>query len=356
MEDITELRKQIDQTDAQIVALLNQRATLALAVGSAKKGATKFRPTREAAVIKQAQAASKAFPKPALAAVYREIISACLNLEQAMRVAYLGPAGTYSEEAAQARFGSSASYVPCSTLDEAVRTVEAGKADVAVVPIENSTEGAVNRTLDLLRETTLQICDELFLPIHHQLLGKAPSLKAVQTVVAHPQALAQCREWLAQHLPHAAQQAASSNGEAARLANEDVSIAAIAGRRAAVLNGLSILAEDIEDDSDNTTRFLVLGRAETQPSGADKTSLLWSVANQPGTLVELLAILQSHGVNMVKLESRPADSGLWEYVFYVDVEGHIQDAPLQAALDQIKQKAHTLKVLGSYPKAVQHVG
>ncbi len=354
MENLEELRQQIDQTDAQIVALLNKRATLAQKVGVAKKpGAPKFRPTRETAVIKHAQAASDVFPKTATAAVFREIISACLNLEQALHVTYLGPAGTYSEEAARARFGNSAMYETCSDLDEVILMVESGQADVAVVPIENSTEGAVNRTLDLLRQTELQICDEILLPIHHQLLSRAESLEEITEVLAHPQALAQCHTWLAKYLPKVRQVPVVSNGEAAQLAVANPKRAAIASKRAAALNSLSVLAKNIEDDKANATRFLVLGTTQTQPSGNDKTSLLWSVANQPGTLVELLAILQKHHVNMVKLESRPADGGKWEYVFYVDVEGHAQDEPVKKALLAIKQKAHFLKVLGSYPKAVQ---
>lgn len=350
---LSALRSRIDELDEQLVELLNERAKVAQRVGGAKKGAIKFSPSREAEVIAHIKSVNDGpLTDKTLEAVAREVISGCLNLERPMRVSYLGPEGTYSEEAARSRFGAMAALMPSTSIDDAVSAVEKGNADVAVVPIENSTEGSVNRTLDLLLKTSLQACDEIRLPIRHQLLSNEGQLGAITEVVAHPQSLAQCREWLARHMPSAILRAVASNGEAAWIAAREAGRAAIASKRAAKLYGLTVLAANIEDDPANTTRFLVLGAAATEPTGTDKTSLVCSVPNKAGTLHGLLAILADHGVNMVKLESRPARHGLWDYVFYIDIDGHRDDEHVAVALDLLQKQAAFVKIIGSYPKVV----
>ena len=350
---LEDIRKQIDEIDDQLVRLLNERASAAQQVRIAKSGAPKFNVPREAEVLRRVRAHSPGpLPEETLKAVFREIISGCLSLQQQLRVSYLGPEGTFSEEAARQRFGVMAEFVPHATLDETLRAAETGAADVAVLPIENSNEGSVGRTLDLLLDTPLTICDEMQLHVHHQVMSKAPKLQHVKEVAAHPQALAQCRAWLAAHLPHASQTPASSNSEAARRAADHPGCAAIASRRAAELHRLTILASDVEDDPSNTTRFIVLGGTRPKPTGTDKTSLVCVVPNAPGALTGALAVLSEHDINMVKLESRPARSRTWEYVFYIDIEGHQSDDVAAQALRQLKKHAAFVKVIGSYPKEV----
>jgi chorismate mutase/prephenate dehydratase len=279
-------------------------------------------------------------------------MSNCRALERALTVAFLGPLGTFSEEAANKQFGGLSSPMQCTSIDEVFRMVESGKANYGVVPVENSTEGAIGRTLDLLMETRLNICGEIELPVHHNLLSKASDLNGVSKVYSHAQSLAQCHEWLNRYLPHAERQAVASNAEAARLAASEPGAAAIASLRAAELFSLQDLANNIEDDPKNTTRFLVLADHDVAPSGKDKTSLVIATKNVPGAMVSMLEPLSKNKVSMTKLESRPAKMGLWEYVFFVDVEGHHQDAGLQNAIGEIEQRASFVKVLGSYPVAV----
>ncbi len=351
-QQLTHLREQIDGIDRQIVGLLNQRAAIAREVGASKQGQAVYRPAREAEVLQHVLAASDdSLGDEALAAIYREIIAACRNLQQPLRVAYLGPEGTYSEEAARQHYGSTSEYLSADSIDETVHVAEKGGADIAVVPVENSTEGAVGRTLDLLLETPLQINGEAFLPIHHQLLTHAANEQQVTEIVAHPQALAQCRAWLDAHVPTAKRTAATSNGEAARLATNNSAMAAIASRRASHIYKVPILAENIEDDPRNTTRFLALGTTEPTPTGHDKTSLVCSTANEPGALHALLDIFAQHGINIVKLESRPAQHKVWDYVFYMDIDGHRLDAPVATALQQLEKHTRFMKIMGSYPKA-----
>lgn len=267
-----------------------------------------------------------------------------------MQIAYLGPAGTYSEEAAR-RYDAQASLFSCASFDDIITAVEQGKADVGVLPIENSTEGSVVRTLDLLLETELSVAAELFLPIHHQLLSKAADLQAVREVYAHPQALGQCRKWLDAHLPQASRIAASSNAEAARLVTDTNDKAAIAGTAAAALYSLPTLAANIEDERTNTTRFIVLGDKQLGPTGNDKTSLVFSTQNVAGALYNILGILTQHNISMNKIESRPIAAKPWEYVFYTDIDGHQQDKAVAAALAEVARATTFLKILGSYPKA-----
>lgn len=346
-------RDQIDRIDSEVLRLLNQRAQLAQQIGHLKNSNVILRPEREAQVVRRLQSENQGpLGAAAVAALFTEVMSQCRALEAPISVAYLGPAGTFSEAAALKRFGSAIQGEACGNIDEVFRAVEAGEVNYGVVPVENSTEGAIGRTLDLLLNTPLQVCGEVMLPIHQCLLAQNCDLSQIQTVYSHPQSLGQCQGWLNAHLPHALRITASSNAEAARLASQQPNCAAIAGQRAAEEFGLTVCVANIEDDARNTTRFLVLGNQSVSPSGQDKTSLVLSAANRPGAVHDLLVPLATHGVSMSKLESRPARSGLWEYVFYVDLEGHQADASVAAALAELKQLAAFVKVLGSYPVAV----
>jgi chorismate mutase/prephenate dehydratase len=348
------LRDRIDAIDAQLIALLNQRAAIALEVGEVKKhfNAPVFRPEREQQVIARLQGMSGGpLAGEHIGAIWREIMAASRALEQSLNVAFLGPVGTYSEQAMYEYFGHSIEGLPCPSIDEVFRSVEAGAAVFGVVPVENSSEGAVSRTLDLLLQTQLLISGELALPIHHNLLTLNGGLAGVTRVCAHAQALAQCQRWLATHAPHLECQAVSSNAEAARLAASDPTVAAIAGSRAAAHYGLQVAYALIQDDPHNRTRFAMIGKEPAGASGYDQTSLIVSVKNEPGAMFKLLEPLARHGVSMTRFESRPARVGTWEYYFYIDVEGHRDDPSVTAALTELDQKAAFLKILGSYPRA-----
>lgn len=351
-EDLQKIRTEIDALDAEILRLINQRAAHAQTIGRLKNG-TIYRPEREAQVLRRIKENN---PGPlsaeTAARLFREIMSACLALEKPLSIAFLGPMGTFSQAAAQKHFGHAAAAVPCLSIDDVFRDVASGNADYGVVPVENSTEGAINRTLDLLQDTSLKICGEVALRIHQHLLRKQPGLDGVTVLYSHSQSLAQCHEWLNKHLPNVQCIPVASNAEAARMAAEDATVLAIAGDAAAELYGLHKLTENIEDEPDNTTRFLVIGQHDATPSGQDKTSLLMSAHNRPGAVVELLQPLARHGVSMTKFESRPARSGLWEYVFFIDLEGHRDEPQVAAALTELQDKAAFLKVLGAYPVGV----
>jgi chorismate mutase/prephenate dehydratase len=284
-------------------------------------------------------------------------MSNCRALEKELSIAFLGPLGTYSEEAALKQFGLGRGAVVCGSIDEVFRTLEANQADYGVVPVENSTEGAIGITLDLLLSSPLKICGEITLPIHHCLLSKQDDISQISHVFSHSQSLSQCHEWLNKTLPSAQREAVTSNARAAQMIHDLVSTdgtfaAAIASKRAAELFNLNILAENIEDDAKNTTRFLVLGKHDVAASGTDKTSIVMTTKNKPGAMIDLLEPLSRHGVSMTKLESRPSRQSLWDYVFFVDIEGHQADAKVQAALQELQARASFLKVLGSYPVAV----
>lgn len=348
------LRDQIDAIDAQVIALLNRRAAIALEVGEVKKqyNAPVFRPEREQQVISRLQALSDGpLEGDHISAIWREIMAASRSLEQPVTAAYLGPAGTYSEEAMYEYFGHSIGGLPCPSIDEVFRSVEAGGAQFGVVPVENSSEGAVSRTLDLLLQSQVSIGGELALPIRHNLLTQTGALTGVVRVCAHAQALAQCQRWLAAHLPHIERQAVASNAEAARMASLDPTIAAIASDRAASFYGLQVASPMIQDDPHNRTRFVMIGHAPAGRTGYDQTSLIVSVKNEPGAVFKLLEPLARHGVSMTRFESRPARVGTWEYYFYIDVEGHRGDPPVAAALAELEKKAAFLKILGSYPRS-----
>jgi chorismate mutase/prephenate dehydratase len=357
-EQLKQHRDQIDAIDEQILKLVNARAALARQIGSLKDDGVIYRPEREAQVLRRLQANNQGpLSNDAVSNIFRAVMSNCRALEKELSIAFLGPLGTYSEEAALKQFGQGRQAVVCGSIDEVFRTVEANQADYGVVPVENSTEGAISLTLDLLLTTPLKICGEVTLPIHHCLLSQQTDIQKITHVFSHNQSLSQCHEWLYKMLPKAEREAVTSNARAAQMIHDLVAAdgtfaAAIASKRAAELFDLNILAENIEDDPKNTTRFLILGQHDVAPSGADKTSLVMTSKNIPGAMVELLEPLARHGVSMTKLESRPSKQGLWDYVFFVDIEGHQSDAKVKAALAECQQRASLLKVLGSYPVAV----
>jgi chorismate mutase/prephenate dehydratase len=345
-KDIGRLRREIDALDDELLALLNRRAATARRIGELKAGAPVYRPERESEILRRIAAAGNgALPAARATAVFREVISACRSVEQELRVAYLGPQGTFSEQAVRKHFGQAVKAEPAATIDEAFRGAESGASDFAVVPVENSTDGAVGRSLDLLLLTPLKICGEVELRVQQNLLTRMKGLKDIKV---------QCNGWLNRNLPRAERVQVGSNAEAARRAAKEKGAAAIAGELAGALYKLTFLAREIEDDPNNTTRFLVLGKAECRPTGKDRTSLVMSAENKPGAVHALLSPLAAHGVSMSRIESRPAKarSSLWEYVFFVDLEGHEADAKVAAALAELRQRAPFLKVLGSYPVAV----
>ena len=351
--DLAKLRAQIDALDARLLGALNERARLAQAAGKAKQGSKVYRSEREAQVLRRIVENNPGpLGKEALTRVFTEIISACRALEQPLSVAYLGPAGTFSEMAALKVFGSGVRAQPCGSIDEVFRQVETGAANYGVVPVENSSEGAIDRTHDLLLSTPLKICAETVLRVRQNLMSKSGSLKKIVRVYSHPQSLAQCNQWLSLKLPDAERIPVASNAEAARLAAREAGAAAIAGDIAVRHHGLKLVARNIEDDPNNTTRFLVLGDHDATPSGKDLTSIVMSAPNRPGAVHALLTPIARHGVSMSRLESRPARTGRWEYMFYVDVQGHRQDAKVAKALAELETLAPFLKILGSYPAAV----
>ena len=351
-QELARHRAAIDALDHEILARLNARAAHAQAIGKLKEGGSAYRPEREAQVLAKIAADNPGpLSNEAVTGVFRQIMSACLALEQKLKVAYLGPPGTFSHAAVSRHFGAFVDAEPEATIDEIFRAVESGRADYGVVPVENSTEGAVGRTLDLMCTTDLLVCAEVKLRIQQNLLANAASLADVTKIYSHAQSLAQCVHWLATHVPTVPRVAVSSNAEAARLAATEPGAAAIAGENAAAFYGLPILAPHIEDEPNNTTRFWVIGRQKIGPSGRDETALVMSCPNRPGAVYQLLEPLARHGVSMTRFESRPARTGLWEYLFFVDLAGHRDDATLSAALRELAQQAPFLKLLGSYPVA-----
>lgn len=348
------IRARIDQLDEQIQDLIAQRAQCAQEVARVKGlGADFYRPEREAEVLRKVTERNQGpLTNEEMARLFREIMSACLALEQQLKIGFLGPEGTFTQAAALKHFGHSVQTVPLPAIDAVFREVESGAAHYGVVPVENSTEGVINHTLDMFLNSPLRICGEVELRIHHNLMGAVQDIKDVRRVYSHSQSLAQCREWIEANLHGIELVNVSSNAEAARRAKSETGAAAIAGETAAQIYGLNILVRNIEDEPDNTTRFLVIGRNGVASSGNDKTTLLLSTANKPGSLHHLLAPLARHGVSMTRIESRPSRRATWDYVFFVDIEGHAQAAPLATALKELEHEAAMLKVLGSYPRAV----
>jgi chorismate mutase/prephenate dehydratase len=354
--NLADLRIRIDAIDQQLLTLLNERARVAEQVGEVKKreGSPFFRPDRVAKVIAKIQASNTGpLRSEHVAAVWREIMSACLALEAPVRVAYLGPAGTFSEQAALQFFGSSIEPVPCSSVDEVFRAAASGSAEYGVVAVENSTEGVVSRSLDLFLTSPLHIIGEVSLMVRHNLLRLSDAMEGIEAVYAHAQALAQCQGWLTSHLPNAMRHAASSNAEGARLASTNPAWAGIASERAGAQFGLHTVAHGIQDEAFNRTRFAVVCLPQTLPSppasGKDCVSLVVSVANKPGAVHDILVPLKDHGVSMTRFESRPARSGQWEYYFYIDLQGHPSQSHVKAALAELQQMCAFYKVLGTYP-------
>jgi len=349
------LREQIDAIDARILALLNERAKIAQEVGhvKAETNAPVFRPEREAQVLRTiADTNPGPMQSGDVQTIFREIMSACRALEKRVTVAYLGPAGTFSEQAVYRQFGRAIEALPCASIDAVFRAAEAGTADFGVVPVENSSEGAVNRTLDLLLQTTLTISGEVSIRVHHSLMTRSGSMAGVTKVAAHSQALAQCQAWLGQHYPDLERVAVASNGEAARMASQDSTIAAIGGELAGQHYNLQVVNAHVQDDPHNRTRFAVIGRLQAAQSGQDHTSLVLSVPNKAGAVHMLLAPLAANDVSMTRFESRPARMGTWEYYFYVDVQGHAKEAKVARALAELQQNAAFFKMLGSYPASL----
>ncbi len=356
IRNLGQLRTEIDALDQQLLTLLNQRASLANEVGELKRaeGSPVFRPEREAQVINGLQATNPGPLKAAnVATIWREVMSACRALEAPQRVAYLGPSGTFSEQAAVQFFGASIEHVRCVSFDEVFHAAAAGTADFGVVPVENSTEGVVTRSLDLLLQSPLHIVGEISLLVRHHLLRLSPERQGIAAVLAHPQALAQCQGWLNKHLPDAERRAVSSNAEGARLAATNPAWAGIASERAGAEFGLHVAAHAIQDDAFNRTRFAVVCLPQTlaapQASGRDCVSLIVSVPNKPGAVHDILVPLKTHGVSMTRFESRPARSGQWEYYFYIDVQGHPSQPHVAAALNDLQSLCAFYKVLGTYP-------
>ena len=356
-EELNRLRQQIDSLDEQILKLISERAACAQQVAEVKRAedpdAEFYRPEREAEVLRRILERN---PGPLgdeeMARLFREIMSACLALEQSLKVAYLGPEGTFTQAAVLKHFGYSVGTEPMGSINEVFREVEARACQFGVVPIENSTEGVVNHTLDCFLQSPLKICGEVELRIHQHLLAGVDDVRKIKRLYSHPQSLAQCREWLNIHLPDVETVTVSSNAEAAQRAAREVDSGAIAGEAAAELYDLNILQRNIEDNPDNTTRFLIIGHQSVPPSGEDKTTLLVSTRNQPGALYRMLAAFAENDVSLTRIESRPSHCVNWEYVFFLDVLGHVSAPHIDNALQQLAATAEMVKVLGSYPKAV----
>ena len=355
-DNLNHLRQQIDALDEKIQGLITERAKIAQQVAKTKQASSDevyYRAEREAEVLRKVMARNKGpLNDEEMARLFREIMSACLALEQVMTIAFLGPEGTFTQAAALKHFGHSVKTAPLATISDVFREVESGTASYGVVPIENSTEGVINHTLDEFMGSSLKICGEVELRIHHHLLGHHAQLADTKKVYSHQQSLAQCRQWLDTHLPNVELHDVSSNAEAARLAAQEPGAAAIAGEAAADIYGLNMICSNIEDQPENTTRFLVIGKRPTPASGSDKTSLLISTHNKPGALYAILEPIARNGISMSRIESRPSRQGMWTYVFFVDIEGHVDDANVAQALVELQQTASSVKVLGSYPRAV----
>jgi len=351
------IRERIDSLDQQLQELLNERASLAQNVAEIKLEAGEsgnfYRPEREIQVLRKVQERqSGPLSKEEMARLFREVMSACLALEQPLTVAFLGPEGTFTQAATLKHFGHSVVTQPQKSIDAIFREVAAGSVDYGVVPVENSTEGVINHTLDQLVNSSLKICGEVALKIHHHLMGLDGELSAVKKIYSHAQSLAQCRQWLNKHVHDIELIDVSSNAEAARRASQEPGAAAIAGETAAEIYGLNLIEKNIEDNPDNTTRFLILGRSAVPASGDDKTVLLVSAQNRPGALFDLLKPLANNNVSMSRIESRPSQQGMWDYLFFVDIDGHCEEARIASALEELKAEASLFKILGSFPKAV----
>jgi chorismate mutase/prephenate dehydratase len=355
--DLAEVRAHIDGIDQRIQALILERANWAQQVGKAKgklaAAVDYYRPEREAQVLRRVVDRNDGpLNDEVLVRLFREIMSACLAQQEPLKIGFLGPEGTHSQQAVYKHFGHSIHGLPLSSIEEVFQEVEAGHADFGVVPVENSTQGTIQSTLDMFLTSKLRICGEVELRVHQHLLSRASRLEDIERVYAHPQSFAQCKAWLRQYLPKAEKIAVTSNADGAKRARHAEDAAAIAGISAATVYGLKSLAGPIEDRPDNTTRFLVLGRELFPPSGNDRTSLLVFVKDQPGALYHVLEPFAKHGLSMNRIESRPGHTGLWQYAFFIDITGHAQEEAMRRALDEVDEFAQEVKVLGSYPVAI----
>jgi len=351
---IEELRDSIDSIDMKILELLNERASVVIEVGHVKSKERKdfYVPDREREVLKRLTAANKGpFPSQALKNVFREIMSASLSLEKPLRIAFLGPAATFTHQACMQHFGLSGEFSAKKDIADVFDDVEKGRADFGVVPIENSTEGVVSHTLDKFVNSNLKICAEVMLEISHALLNRSGKASDITRVCSHPHALAQCKNWVKNNLPNAVAFDVSSTAMAAQMASEDPSTAAIASVAAANLYGLQVIEKNIEDNSNNYTRFLVICKSEAKRTGNDKTSVVFVVKDAPGALYSMLKPFALRGINLTKIESRPIKTKAWEYVFFVDLDGHISDEPVKEAVAELEKSCSFLKVLGSYAKS-----
>ena len=367
-KDLDQVREEIDNIDQAIQELINRRARCAKDVadikqeevlearerGEFEQEAVFYRPEREAQVLNRIKDRNAGpLPGENVAHIFREIMSACLALEKPMQVAYLGPEGTFTQAATIKHFGHAVISIPQGTIDSVFNQVEAEDCNYGVVPVENSTEGMVSHTLDNFMDSTLKICGEVEMQIHHHLLvGGQTNSDNIRRICAHQQALAQCRGWLEQYWPQVEQVAVSSNGEAARLAAGEEGTAAIAGDMAADQYALEKLFENIEDSAHNSTRFLIIGRDDIPPSGGDKTSIIVSSRNRPGALFDLLEPFRNAGVSLTRIDTRPSRTEKWAYVFFIEFEGHLQDPPVAEIITELEEQSILLKPLGSYPKAV----
>ncbi len=352
--NLDDWRSRINSLDEEILKLLNQRGTAALRIGELKRqqDLPYFIPEREAQVLERLVALNQGpLGADAIRVIWREILSASLALEHPLPVAYLGPPGTFAHQAATRRFGSSVRFLPVRTILEVFDEVERGRAEFGVVPVENSTEGAVNVTLDRLIDSDVTITGEITLDISQHLISRATELAAVKIVCSHPQGLAQCRAWLAAHLPEALTEETASTAAAVERARDDVTVAAIASDMAAQVHGVPVLRGRIEDNPANSTRFLVIGRRPAAPTGRDKTSILFSMKNEPGVLYSILQPFAAHRLNLTKIESRPTKRRPWEYVNFVDFEGHCETDKVRDVLAEVRERCQFLKILGSYPAA-----
>ena len=356
-QQLSEVRAQIDGLDRQIQDLITQRATWAQKVRAAKgelKAAVEYyRPERESQILRRVLDRNQGpLSNEVLLRLFREIMSACLAQQEPLKVGFLGPEGTFSQQALYKHFGHSAQTLALASIEEVFQEIESGNADFGVVPVENSGQGTIQSTLDMFLTSKLKICGEVELRVHQHLLSRTGRMEDIERVYSHPQSLAQCKAWLRAHLPHAEKIPVSSNAEAARRARVADDCAAIAGETAGYVYGLKVLAGPIEDRQDNTTRFLVIGREFFTPSGHDRTSLLVFVRDQPGALYNVLSPFAKHGVSMNRIESRPAHSGRWQYVFFIDVSGHVEDDNVSKVMSEVGEYASDVVVLGSYPVAL----
>ncbi|MDD5267547.1 MAG: prephenate dehydratase [Methylococcales bacterium] len=354
---LSEIRAKIDAIDEKILQLINQRASCAVEVAKTKiaqgEQGTFYRPDRESLVLRRIMGLNQGpLSDDIVAGFFRELMSACLALEKPLDVAFLGPEGTFSQQAVFKHFGTAVKAVPAATINEIFNVVENGNCQFGVVPVENSTEGVISHTLDRFLNSPLKICGEVEIRVHQNLMGLVNSLDEATEVFSHQQSLAQCRQWLDRHLPNARRVEVSSNTEAARQASTNKQAVAIAGIVAAEIYKLNVIEKNIEDEPNNTTRFIIIGQQVSASTGNDKTSLVVSTGNQPGALYKILEPFAKFGIGMVNIESRPSRQGLWDYIFFIDIEGHNEDKDIAQALDSVKENVKMFKLLGSYPKAI----